>query len=63
MPAQQETTLTAVLADRLLEVPDYQRPYAWERKQLEDLWEDLDLDGPEGAALLRNAGSSGDHRR
>lgn len=48
MPAQQETTLTAVLTDRLLEVPDYQRPYAWERKQLEDLWEDLDLMGPRG---------------
>ncbi|MGH3220519.1 MAG: DUF262 domain-containing protein, partial [Streptosporangiaceae bacterium] len=37
-----------MLTDRLLEVPDYQRPYAWERKQLEDLWEDLDLMGPKG---------------
>lgn len=27
---------------------DYQRPYAWERKQLDDLWEDLDLLGPIG---------------
>ena len=48
MPAQQETTLTTVLSDRLLEVPDYQRPYAWTTKQLEDLWEDLDLVGPKG---------------
>jgi uncharacterized protein with ParB-like and HNH nuclease domain len=48
MPAQQETTLTTVVAERLLVVPDYQRPYAWERKQLEDLWEDLDLMGPRG---------------
>src|SRR5437660_11791984 len=35
--------------ERLLEVPDYQRPYAWQRKQLEDLWEDLDLLGPTGS--------------
>jgi hypothetical protein len=48
MPAQQETTLAAVVADRLFEVPDYQRPYAWERKQLADLWEDLDLMGFKG---------------
>lgn len=45
MPAQQVITLPGVLSDRLLEIPDYQRPYAWELKQLEDLWEDLDLLG------------------
>jgi len=48
MPAQQETTLSAAVVGRLFEIPDYQRPYAWERKQLEDLWEDLDLMGPRG---------------
>lgn len=48
MAQQQEITLPAVLSERLLIVPDYQRPYAWESKQLNDLWEDLDLLGPHG---------------
>lgn len=45
MPSQQELTLQAIAHDRLFVVPDYQRPYAWEAKQLHDLWEDLDLLG------------------
>lgn len=46
MPQQnQEVRLPAVVGDRLLLVPDYQRPYAWGEKQLSDLWEDLDLLG------------------
>ena len=49
MPSTQEVRLPAVINERLLEVPDYQRPYAWRRKQLEDLWEDLDLLGPKGS--------------
>lgn len=44
----QEVSLPQVVNDRLLEVPDYQRPYAWGPKQLADLWEDLDLLGPGG---------------
>jgi hypothetical protein len=48
MPQSQEVRLPAVVADRLIEVPDYQRPYAWEEKQLNDLWEDLDLLGSAG---------------
>lgn len=40
-----EITLPKVLQGRLLEIEDYQRPYAWEEKQLSDLWEDLDLLG------------------
>jgi hypothetical protein len=44
----QEVRLPAVVSQRLLQVPDYQRPYAWRQKQLEDLWEDLDLLGPGG---------------
>lgn len=43
MANQQEMTLQSIASERLFEVPDYQRPYAWERKQLEDLWADLDL--------------------
>lgn len=46
MPQNQEVRLPAAIGERLLEIADYQRPYAWERKQLEDLWEDLDLLGP-----------------
>jgi hypothetical protein len=49
VPSTQEVRLPAVINERLLEVPDYQRPYAWRRKQLEDLWEDLDLLGPKGS--------------
>lgn len=30
-----------LLDRRLLQVPDYQRGYAWERAQLEDFWDDL----------------------
>ena len=45
----QEVSLPQVVNDRLLEVPDYQRPYAWGPKQLADLWEDLDLLGPVGS--------------
>lgn len=38
-------SLFDVLNHRLLRVAEYQRPYAWETKQLEDLWGDLDLVG------------------
>ncbi len=54
MPQQnQEVRLPAVVGDRLLIVPDYQRPYAWGEKQLSDLWEDLDLLGSVQAAGTR----------
>ena len=43
MANQQEMTLQSIAGERLFEVPDYQRPYAWEEKQLSDLWSDLDL--------------------
>lgn len=36
-------TLPGVLRERYLVVPDYQRPYAWEERQLDDLWQDLEL--------------------
>lgn len=48
MASTQEVSLPQVVNDRLLEIPDYQRPYAWGKKQLDDLWEDLDLLGPKG---------------
>src|ERR1017187_7950138 len=49
MPSTQEVRLPQVVGDRLLLIPDYQRPYAWGSKQLEDLWEDVDLRGPSGS--------------
>lgn len=49
MPSSQEVRLPAIISERLLEIPDYQRPYAWRRKQLNDLWEDLDVLGPSGS--------------
>ncbi len=48
MPQNQEVRLPNVVGQRLLEIADYQRPYAWEKKQLGDLWEDLDLMGANG---------------
>lgn len=44
----QDASLREVVQDRLFVVPDYQRPYAWDKKQLKDLWDDLDLMGPQG---------------
>lgn len=41
--------LPAVMNERLLFIADYQRPYAWEDKQLQDLWDDLDLLGTGGS--------------
>jgi len=49
MPSTQEVRLPAIVSERLLEIPDYQRPYAWRLKQLNDMWEDLDLLGPSGS--------------
>lgn len=36
-------TLLGALKERVLVVPNYQRPYAWQVRQLADLWQDLDL--------------------
>ena len=48
MPQNEVVRLSAVVSGRLLEIPDYQRPYSWDSKQLSDLWEDLDLLGKSG---------------
>ncbi len=45
MAPKSEVSLATVVTERLLEVADYQRPYAWEGKHLRDLWEDIDLMG------------------
>ena len=43
--ADQLPHLKGLLQDKLIEVADYQRPYAWGEKQLRDLWQDLDVLG------------------
>jgi len=35
--------LAKVLNGRRFVVPNYQRPYAWEAQQLDELWQDIDL--------------------
>ena len=60
MSQDQEQRLPKIVSERMLEIADYQRPYAWGRKQLHDLWEDLDLLGSHGThyagtLVLRNA--------
>jgi hypothetical protein len=55
-------TLADVLGDKLLNVADYQRPYAWEEKQLADLWADVDLLGSlthyTGTLVLQDLGDT-----
>lgn len=60
-------TLRELTDGRLFRVPEYQRSYAWETRQLTDLWTDLDLLGPDsrdghfaGTIILRgHSGSDG----
>lgn len=33
--------LTTLFNERLFRIPDYQRGYSWEKRQLEDFWDDL----------------------
>lgn len=55
------TPLAQILQDKLLNVAAYQRPYAWDEKQLADLWADLDLLGTlphyTGTLVLQDMGS------
>lgn len=44
MPKEHES-LTKVMDEKSFVIADYQRPYAWTTKQLNDLWGDLDLLG------------------
>ena len=34
--------LSELFNQRIFRIPDYQRGYAWEDKQLSELWDDLD---------------------
>ena len=55
--------INQIFADQVYRVPDYQRGYAWEERQWNDLLEDLDL-LPEGRThftgtlILRSYGTS-----
>ena len=35
-------SLSQIFNKRIFRIPDYQRGYAWEKKQLEDFWSDLE---------------------
>ena len=43
MPANTVRTVQEVFREFVLSIPDYQRGYAWESKQIDDFLEDLDL--------------------
>lgn len=34
-------SLKSIFKDRIFKIPDYQRGYAWQIKQLKDFWEDI----------------------
>jgi hypothetical protein len=34
-------SLKSVFKDRIFKIPDYQRGYAWQKRQLKDFWEDI----------------------
>ncbi len=34
-------SLKSIFKDRIFKIPDYQRGYAWQKKQLKDFWEDI----------------------
>ncbi len=36
-------TIQKIFQDQLFSVPDYQRGYAWEKRNWQDLWDDVDL--------------------
>ena len=38
---QQLTNIDTIFKKKLFRIPDYQRGYAWQRKQLTDFWEDI----------------------
>ena len=52
-----------LIGNRIFDVPVFQRSYAWERKNLEDLWEDLYYMDPSkkhyfGTVLLKDSGKT-----
>ena len=34
-------SLKSIFKDRIFKIPDYQRGYAWQKRQLKDFWEDI----------------------
>ncbi|NCC36850.1 MAG: DUF262 domain-containing protein, partial [Chloroflexia bacterium] len=41
-PSMDKKTLTSLFAESLYRIPDYQRGYAWEKKQWTDFIQDID---------------------
>ena len=50
-------TLPQIFNDRLFTIPDYQRGYAWEKKQVEELLKDIDHLMNDGVALRHYTGT------
>lgn len=41
MSANKLQSLTEIFNEKFFRIPDFQRGYSWQEKQLEDFWEDL----------------------
>jgi hypothetical protein len=57
---------SALFDGRMFQVPDYQRGYAWEKTQLDEFLEDLDLLSPGGVHYFGNVvlhNAKGDHAK
>ncbi|KTB57908.1 MULTISPECIES: DUF262 domain-containing protein [Pseudomonas] len=50
-------TLPTIFSDRLFTIPDYQRGYAWEKKQVDELLKDLDHLMQDGTTLRHYTGT------
>ncbi|MFJ2429347.1 DUF262 domain-containing protein [Pseudomonas sp. NPDC087804] len=50
-------TLPSIFSDRLFTIPDYQRGYAWDKKQVDELLKDVDHLMQDGAALRHYTGT------
>ena len=65
MQGNSTTLNNFLIGPRLFDIPVYQRNYAWEEKNLEDLWEDLYYLDPSkqhyfGTVLLKHSGQTRD---
>ncbi|MDD2133208.1 DUF262 domain-containing protein [Pseudomonas kurunegalensis] len=50
-------TLPSIFSDRFFTIPDYQRGYAWDKKQVDELLKDIDHLMLDGAALRHYTGT------
>lgn len=63
-PTAHTTNIAELFAGKVFRVPEYQRPYAWDKKNVEEFWNDikdgLDTGTPHywGTVTLRNTGDN-----